>query len=229
MNAGLEGTLQLMDQYGVGLVSLVIVGLFAWFLVKFILKRMKDQEDKIYTLIDKIVHKEEELPLNDEKMNKFAVNANRVQQLTYHLLRDFDADRISVYEYHNGGKTITGIDFKKCSNTYEAVGLGIDEKYNEHQNIPISVNFLWNKLLMDKKPIYISDICSLEQTDNTIFKILESQGVKSYYSRLITDYNGKPIGFMIIQFYLNCVALDAEQLKKFSDTSISIGGLINKD
>lgn len=227
LGAGVESILQLMDKYGVSLVSLVIVGLFAWFLVKFILKRMKNQENRLFGMVDKIINKDE--PLTDEKMDKFAVNANRVQQLTYHLLSEFDADRISVYEYHNGGKTITGIDFKKCSNTYEAVGIGIEERYNEHQNIPISVNFLWNKLLMDKKPIYISDISSLEQTDNTIFQILKSQGIKSYYSRLINDYNGKPIGFMIIKYYTKGVVLDAEQIKKFSDTSICIGGLINKD
>jgi len=229
LNSGIENTLQLMDQYGVSLVALVFVGFFAWFLVKFILKRMKDQEKKIDTLLDKLISKDHEENLTEEKMDRFAVNANRVQQLIYHLLNEFDADRVSVYEYHNGGKTITGIDFKKCSNTYEVVGLGIEEKYNEHQNIPISVNFLWNKLLMDRKPIFISDICSLKQTDHTIYQMLKSQGIKSYYSRLIKDYNGKPIGFMTIKYYNDKVVLDDEQLKLFNDTTISVGGLINKD
>jgi hypothetical protein len=229
LQSNIEGTLKLIDQYGVGLVALVVVGFFAWFLVKFILKRMKDQEKKIDSLIEKLINSKEEDGLTEEKMDKFAINANRVQQLIYHILNEFDADRVSVYEYHNGGKTITGVDFKKCSNTYEAVGLGIEESYNEHQNIPISINFLWNKLLMNRKPILISDISCLEKTDNTIFQILSSQGIKSYYSRLIKDYNGKPIGFMVIQYYEEMTVLDEEQLKIFSDTAISVGGLINKN
>ncbi len=228
LSLSIEDTLNLIDKYGVSVVALVVVSSFCVYLIRFILRRMNDQEKKIDELISKLIHKEDE-GLNDEKLSKFAVNANRVQQLIYHLLNEFDADRVSVYEYHNGGKTITGIDFKKCSNTYEAVGLGIEEKYNEHQNIPISVNFLWNKLLLERKPIFISDIDNIENTDNTIHSILKSQGLKSYYSKLINDYNGKPIGFITLTFYNECVILDNDDMKVFNDTTISIGGLINKD
>ena len=217
-----------MDQYGVGLVALVVVGFFAWFLVKFILKIMKNQEKKIDDLLEKLYTKSTDEP-DPLEIDKFALNANRVQQLIYHLLNEFDADSVSVFEYHNGGKTINGVDFKKCSNTYEAVGHGIEEKYNEYQNIPLSINFLWNKLLMDKKSILITDICSLEKTDQTIFQILKSQGIKSYYARLINDYNGKPIGFIVIKYYSGTSVLSDEQLKIYNDTAISIGGLINKD
>jgi hypothetical protein len=222
-----EGTLKLIDQYGVGLVALVIVCIFSWILVKFILKRLTNQEEKIDNLVDKLINND--TPLTDEKMGKFALNANRVQQLIYHLLNEFDADRISVYEFHNGGKTITGINFKKCSNTYEAVGLNIEEKNKGQQNLPISVNYLWNKLLIDKKPINITNISLLKETDKTIYQTLNMQKIKSYYARLINDYNGNPIGFIIIKFYDKNIILNEKQIKIFNDTTICIGGLINKD
>jgi len=222
-----EPLLKLIDQYGVGLVALVVLGFFSWFLIKFILKRMNDQEKKIDDLIEKLTNKDD--TFTGEKLDSFAKNANKVQQIIYHLLNEFDADRVSVYEYHNGGKTISGIDFKKCSNTYEAVGKGVEEKYVEHQNIPISVNFLWSKLIIDKKPILISDISCLEQTDHTIYSTLKTQDIKSYYSRLINDYNGRPIGFIVIYFQKGSVVLDNEQLKVFNDVAINIAGLINKD
>lgn len=224
----MEYFLEMFDRYGVTLVSLVVLGSFTWFLIRFILRMMKRQEKKIDALIEKLVTKDADEDDIEEKLSNFAVNANRVRQLSYYLLNEFDADRVSVYEYHNGGKSVAGVDFKKCSNTYEATAKGIDEMYNEQQNLPISVNFLWNKLLIDKKPILISDIKTLEQTDNTIFQILSSQGIKSYYSRLILNYNSKPIGFVVITYYNENVALDNEQLKIFNDTTISIGGLINK-
>ncbi|NPV12940.1 MAG: hypothetical protein HPY57_14305 [Ignavibacteria bacterium] len=222
-----EYFLEMFDRYGVTLVSLVVLGFFTWFLIKFILRMMKRQEKKIDELIIKLVSKDDEYEI-EEKLRNGAVNANRVRQLIYQLLNEFEADRVSVYEYHNGGKSVAGVDFRKCSNTYEATAKGIDEIYNEQQNLPISVNFLWNKLLIDKKPILISNIHTLEQTDNTIFQILNNQGIKSYYSRLILNYNNKPIGFIVITFYNKNVSLDNEQLKIFNDTSISIGGLINK-
>jgi len=226
--AGTSNILQLMERYGVTLVSLVTLGFFSWFLIRFLLKYMKRQEQKIDDLVKKIVTKDETDEDIETKLGIYAINSNRVRQLAYHLLNEFEADRVSIFEYHNGGKSVAGVNFKKCSNTYEATAKGIDEIYNEQQNLPISVNFLWNKLLMDKKPILISDIKTLEQTDHTIYETLNSQGVKSYYSRLITDYNSKPIGFIIITFYQNNVSLDLEQLKIFNDTSISIGGLIDK-
>lgn len=218
--------LELMDKFGVTLVSMVVLALFVWFLVSFLLRMMKRQERKIDELTSRLVTKEDEDI--EDKLRNSAINANRVRQLIYQLLNEFEADRVSVYEYHNGGKSIAGVDFKKCSNTYEATAKGIDETYHEQQNLPISVNFLWNRLLIDKKPILISNIQTLEQTDKTIYQILESQGIKSYYSRLITNYNCKPIGFIVIIFYNKHVTLDSEQLKTFNDIAISIGGLINK-
>ena len=84
-------------------------------------------------------------PSKNPKTGRYADCVRRVDSNGDMILSD--ADRIAVFEYHNGGKTITGVDFKKCSNTYEAVGKRIEEKHQEYQNIPISVNFLWNKLL----------------------------------------------------------------------------------
>jgi hypothetical protein len=223
-----EYFLQLMDRYGVSLVALVVVVTFCIFLVKYLLKMMRRQEGKIDDLVNKLITKEPDDDEIEEKLSNFAVNANRVRQLAYYLLNEFEADRVSIYEYHNGGKSVAGVNFKKCSNTYEATGKGMDEIYNEQQNLPISVNFLWNKLLIDKKPILISDIHSLEEKDNTIYQILDSQGIKSYYSRLILNYNFIPIGFIIITYYNKGVLLDNEQLKIFNDTTISIAGLINK-
>jgi len=231
LNSGtsvVESWLALFDKYGVGWTALVVVVFFSWYMIRFTLKRFKKQDEQWDKLVNKLTTKEND-GLSDDKLQTFAKNASKVQQIIYSLLNEFDADRIAVFEYHNGGKTITGVDFKKCSNTYEAVGKRIEEKHQEYQNIPISVNFLWNKLLIEKKPIFISDILSLEQTDNTIFSTLQQQNTKSYYSRLITNYTDRPIGFIIVYYYDKVTILSNEQLKSLSDASICIGSLINKD
>lgn len=229
LQAQAENVLNLIDKFGVGLVVLVFLGLFTWFLIKWILIREEKQEKKIDQLIDRITNNMPTPPKEDEhNLNEYARNANRVQQLTYFLLNEFDADRVSIFEYHNGGKTLAGISFNKCSNTYEALAMGIDGKYNELQQIPISINFLWNKLLEQQKPILIGDIEILKEHDETIYFALKGKSIKSYYSQLIVDYNSRPIGFMTIEYYGNIKVLNVDELKIFNDTSIKIGGLLNK-
>lgn len=226
-----EQPLKMMEKYGLAAVGLVVLALFSFFLVRQLLKRLTAQDKKLDALIERLLEdkeKESSEGLNVEKLDKFAKSANKIQQLTYYLLNEIEAERISIFEYHNGGKTITGVDFKKCSNTYEAVELGIESKYRDYQNIPISTNVLWNKLLLDKKPISIYDISELKETDNSIYIFLSSQGIQSYYSRLILDYDNKPIGFLVITYYTNKVRLEEEHLKVINDATITIAGLINK-
>lgn len=229
--SSIEETLKLIDHYGVSIVVLVLLIFFSWFLINFILKRITSQEKKMDELITKILSNENhhDHGLTHEKLSNFASNSSKVQQINYSLLNDFGADRLSIYEYHNGGKTINGVDFKKCSNTYEAVGLGIEEKYLEHQNIPISVNFLWSKLLNEKKTTFISDVDDLEKCDETIYAFLKQHNIKSYYSKLIKDFDNKPIGFIVIVYYKHKTYLTQKQLKKLNEDTFKIAGLINKD
>lgn len=219
-----EQPLQMIEKYGVSAVGLVVLGLFCWFLVKQIMKRLSKQDD----LIIKLLQDRETEDLTSENLGKYAENASKIQQLIYHMLNELDAERISVFEYHNGGKTLTGVDFRKCSNTYEATQLGISALYRDYQNIPISTNFLWNKLLLDKEPINISNMEDIKSTDRSAYSILKSQYIKSYYSNLILDYDNKPIGFIVVTYYLKQTELNDHQLKIINDTTLNIAGLLNK-
>lgn len=219
-----EQPLQMIEKYGVMAVGLVVVCLFAWFLVKQIMKRLSKQDE----IITKLLKDRQEESLTSENLGKYAHNANKIQQLIYHMLNELESDRISIFEYHNGGKTLTGVDFRKCSNTYEATQLGIQGRYKDYQNIPISTDFLWNKLLLDKEPINIPDIEILKDTDRSTYTILRSQYIKSYYSNLILDYDNKPMGFIVVTYYLKKTDLDDAQLKLINDTTINIAGLLNK-
>jgi hypothetical protein len=225
-----EQPLEMMDKYTVAWVGLVALSLLAMILIRYIIKRLKKQEEKIDSLIDKLIEeKDDSGKILSPDLSKFAERANKVQVLTYHLLNEFNADRFQVFEFHNGGKTLTGVQFKKCSNTYEAVELGIDAKSKDFQNIPISTNFLWNKLILSKEPIIISDAEELKETDKTIYEMLKSHGIGAYYSRLILDYDNKPIGFVVAEYFSRAYIMNEEQLKLFKESTITISGLINKN
>jgi len=192
-------------------------------------KRIKQQEEKIdqlYSRIDKLMNK-----ITDEgndmtkKMMSFAENANKIQIQLYHLLQIFGAERVSIYEFHNGGKNLAGVEFKKCSNTYEAVSLETKPIIKEMQNLPLSINPLWSQVLTTRDEI---DIPSVQNVDDKFLKsYLEIQSIKSYYSTILQDYDNAPIGFITLEYYTVSRQLLESDLENFNEIAIKIAVLIN--
>jgi hypothetical protein len=230
-----------VEKYGITLIALIVCVLAIIYLIKKIFKdngkeKEKDKET-IATLqqqhLDTVTKYERMLSLKNEnkitpeKLNIFAESTNKIQILMYHMLSEFKADRISIFEYHNGGKSLTGTDFKKCSKTFEAVELGVTPTHKDYQNLPISINFLWNQLLLEKTPVYIFDLHRIREKDTTIYTILKAEDIQSYYSMLIKEFDGNIIGFVEIMYYNESVELSEKQLRIFNDSVISIAGLLN--
>lgn len=221
---------KIFEQYGFVVGILILFVIIAFLLVKNSTKRIKEQEEKIdslYTRIDDLMGK---LTHDDEgeltgKFLDYAENANKIQILLYHILRNFNADRVSIYEFHNGGKNLQGIEFKKCSNTYEAVELEIKPIIKEMQNLPLSMNPLWSKLLATRDDITIPSVQNIEDQFLKIY--LDTQSIKSYYSRLLLDYDKSPIGFITLEYYRNTRELNEKESDEFDDISIKISTLIN--
>ena len=109
------------------------------------------------------------------------------------------------------------------------VELGIEVKSKDYQSIPISTNFLWNKLILTKEPIIISNVEELKDTDRSNYEMLKSYGIGADYSRLISDYDGTPIGFVVVEYFNRNYDMNEEQLKLFNESTITISGLINKN
>lgn len=220
----------LFEEYGLALGSFILLVVIGYYMMRNIIKRNREQEEKIdslYTRIDGLMNKMNGGESNDltSKFKDYAENANKIQILLYHILRSFNADRVSIYEFHNGGKNLQGIEFKKSSNTYEAVELEIKPTIKEMQNLPISINPLWSKLLATRLPIKVPSVQSL---DDDFFKsYLEAQSIKTYYSILLVDYDSSPIGFISLEFYNKERELTEQEFNEFENISIKISTLIN--
>lgn len=160
------------------------------------------------------------------KFINFAENANKIQIQMYHLLQIFDAERLSIYEFHNGGKNLAGIEFKKCSNTYEAVSLETKPLIKEMQNLPLSINPLWNRILSTRDEIVVPFVDKIE--DRFLREYLTSLGIKTYYSTILEDYDNTPIGLITMEYYSYTKELNQEQIDEFTETAIKIAVLINK-
>lgn len=222
---------QLFQQYGVVVAVLILAVLTAFYMIKNSTKRIKDQEEKIdslYGRIDKLMTKFTHDEENNELAGKFisfAENANKIQIQLYHILQTFGSDRVSIYEFHNGGKNLAGVEFKKCSNTYEAVELETKPIIKEMQNLPLSINPLWSRILATRTDIQIPVVANLE--DTFLRSYLETQSIKTYYSRILLDYDNTPIGFISLEYYKNTKLLRDQQLDEFNGIAIKISVLIN--
>jgi hypothetical protein len=226
----IENFMKLLDDYGVLITVLFIAILIAFLIITNYSKRIREQEQKIdslYGRIDKMMTKfsPEE---NSELVGKFvnyAENATKIQIQLYHLLQNFGAERVSIYEYHNGGKNLAGVEFKKCSNTYEAVSLETKPIIKEMQNLPLSINPIWNKILATRDDIIVPSVENLE--DPFLKTYLQSQSIKTYYATILQDYDNTPIGFITMEYYHSSRALNDDEFKEFNEIAIKSSVLIN--
>ena len=222
--------IQIFQNYGfIGTILLLSI-FVAYMVIKNSSKRIREQEEKIdslYSRIDKLMNKfssDENHELTGKFIN-YAENANKIQIQLYHLLQNFGAERVSIYEFHNGGKNLAGVEFKKCSNTYEAVSLETKPTIKEMQNLPLSINPLWSKILVTRDDI---NIPSVEKIEDIFFKsYLESQSIKAYYSTILQDYDNTPIGFITLEYYKNSRELQPNEFEEFNEIAIKISVLIN--
>lgn len=223
--------LQTFQDYGIIVGILVLAVITSFYIIRNSTKRIREQEDKIdklYDRIDKLMNKFTNDDTGGELTGKFinyAENANKIQIQLYHLLQNFGADRVSIYEYHNGGKNLAGVEFKKCSNTYEAVELETKPIIKEMQNLPLSMNPLWSKILATKKDIEIPNVANLQDTFMKTY--LETQSIKTYYSSILLDYDNSPVGFISMEYYKVSRELTQDELDEFNDIAIKISVLIN--
>ena len=61
-----------------------------------------------------------------------------VQEYLEQLREEYDFDRVSICQFHNGGKFFNGRSMKKFTMTYESVAPGIEKVKRKYQNILVS-------------------------------------------------------------------------------------------
>jgi hypothetical protein len=61
-----------------------------------------------------------------------------VHEFIEQLRKDYKFDRVSICQFHNGGKFLNGRSMKKFSMTYETVAPGIEKIKRRYQNVLVS-------------------------------------------------------------------------------------------
>ena len=123
-------------------------------------------------------------------------NAN-VEKAIRYTLDTVNADRVSVYEFHNGESFYSGSHQQKFSCTYETVKTGVSSEALNLQGLRISTFNQFISEVINNKIFQFSDIKTIK--DSLLRNWFENRGIKSAYSIPIITLNKNIIGVINIE------------------------------
>ena len=147
--------------------------------------------------IEKTVGDDEESETED--LRDFFVTP-KVQYDINVLMYSLDADRVFIFELHNGKKNITGLPFRYVDMSYEVANRenGVDRCYRKYQDVPL--NMYTFPSYMYKEKFFVGTADEVEAFDYDFAKCMKEDGGK-YVSFIYLNGTDEPLGFMGISFH----------------------------
>ena len=167
----------------------------------------------IATLIVNIIKAKKEientLPKKIQKQSSIDIEiTNRLENIKEYL----KADRVQVYDFHNGGHYANGRSALKTSCSYEVVRAGIKGHQKELQAVPLSCIPKFVKILLERKELQVNNLDDLKELMPATYQLKKEQNVQSFFDVVLNNKNGEPIGFLALQYCkINCVNFTKEE------------------
>lgn len=150
-----------------------------------------------------------------------------VNQKIEHIKEEFNADRVWVTQFHNGGNFYpTGKSMAKFSIIYEVVHPGVQSVQSNFHNIPVN---LFSKSINE---LLVNDVIEItDYKDETIATfglkyIAEDVGCKSGYLFAIKTIDDKFIGTLGLDFTRKKTKLSIESINHLQVHATSLGGVL---
>ena len=150
-----------------------------------------------------------------------------VDQKIEHIKEEFDADRVWISQFHNGGNFYpTGKSIAKFSIMYEVVGMNTPSVQTNFKNIPVN---LFSKSINE---LLVNDVIEIEDFKDEkiptfgLKYIAEESGCKSAYLFAIKTIEDKFIGVLSVEYTKEIKTLDMESINHLQVHASSIGGVL---
>lgn len=144
-----------------------------------------------------------------------------------HIKEEFDADRVWVSQFHNGGNFYpTGKSIAKFSIMYETVGQYAQSVQTNFKNIPVNLFSKSINELLNNDAIEISDYTNEEIPTFGLKYIAEETGCKSSYLFAIKTIEDKFIGVLSVDYVKDKKDLNVEEITHLQVHASSIGGVL---
>lgn len=150
-----------------------------------------------------------------------------VNQKIEHIKDEFNADRVWVTQFHNGGNFYpTGKSMAKFSIIYETVHPGVTSVQTNFHNIPVNLFSKSINELLVNDVIEIPDYKDEKIATFGLKYIAEDTGCKSGYLFAIKTIDEKFIGTLGLDFTKKKVKLDVESINHLQVHATSLGGVL---
>jgi hypothetical protein len=150
-----------------------------------------------------------------------------VNQRIDHIKEEFNADRVWISQFHNGGNFYpTGRSMAKFSIMYESVGPNVGSVQTNFKNIPVNLFSRSINELLQNDIIEIPDFKDEKTATYGLKYIAEESGCKSSYLFAIKTIEDKFIGVLSIEYTKRKKDLDMESINHLQVHASSIGGVL---
>ena len=119
-----------------------------------------------------------------------------------------NADRVQVYDFHNGGHYANGRSALKTSCSYEVIRNSIAPKQNQLQSIPLSCLSKFISQLLNDGYFEVKELDSIKEIMPSTYQLKKSQNINSFYDIVLNNKSNEPIGFLAVQFVKNKYSID---------------------
>lgn len=144
-----------------------------------------------------------------------------------HIKEEFNADRVWVSQFHNGGNFYpTGRSMAKFSIMYETVGLNAASVQSNFKNIPVNLFSRSINELLNNDVIEISDFKDETIPTFGLKYIAEETGCKSEYLFAIKTIDDKFIGVLSLDYTKRKTKLNMEDINHLQVHASSLGGVL---
>jgi hypothetical protein len=144
-----------------------------------------------------------------------------------HIKDEFDADRVWITQFHNGGNFYpTGKSMAKFSIMYETVHPGVTSVQSNFHNIPVNLFSKSINELLSNDVIEISDYKDESIATFGLKYIAEDTNCKSGYLFAIKTIDDKFIGTLGLDYTKRKKKLDMESINHLQVHATALGGVL---
>lgn len=144
-----------------------------------------------------------------------------------HIKEEFNADRVWVTQFHNGGNFYpTGKSMAKFSVIYETVHTGVNSIQTNFHNIPVNLFSKSINELLQNDVIEIPDYKDEKISTFGLKYVAEENGCKSGYLFAIKTIDGRFIGTLGLDYIKRKTNLDIESINHLQVHASSLGGVL---
>lgn len=110
------------------------------------------------------------------------------------------ADRVQIYDFHNGGHYANGRSALKTSCSYEVIRTGIKGYQKELQAVPLSCIPRFVRTLLDSGELKINNLEEIKESMPATYELKKRENVGSFYDIILNNKENEPIGFLALQY-----------------------------